>query len=377
MKVLHLISGGDTGGAKTHLISLVKGLDKIIDAKVVCFIKDTFYEDVKKAGIDIEVYQQKKRYDMSVINRLAKLIEEEKYDIIHCHGARANFIAMFLKGKISRPLITTIHSDYKLDFKDNFYKRLVFTTLNTLALKKMDYYIAISHTFKGMLESRGFKGEDIFVAYNGIDLEEKIHYVTREEFLDRYGIEAGDKKIVGIVGRLDGVKDHDTFIKAAKYLSEKREDLIFLIAGSGHEENRLRLLAKELGLDKKLYFLGFVKDPYSFFNAIDVNTLTSISESFPYVILEGARMKKPVVSTRVGGLDNLIVDGRNGYLVDVHDYRDLGDKISLLLETREGLREKGENLLRDVENKFSSNSMAKAHVKIYEEIYKKVEENRK
>ena len=62
MKVLHLISGGDTGGAKTHIISLIKELDKLIDAKVICFIEDTFYYDALKAGINIEVFEQKKRW---------------------------------------------------------------------------------------------------------------------------------------------------------------------------------------------------------------------------------------------------------------------------------------------------------------------------
>ena len=108
MKVLHLISGGDTGGAKTHIISLIKAIDKLIDAKIICFIEDTFYEDSKAAGIDIEVYKQRKRSDMSVVHRLVEEIEREKYDIVHCHGARANFIAMFLKGKINTDFICYI-----------------------------------------------------------------------------------------------------------------------------------------------------------------------------------------------------------------------------------------------------------------------------
>ena len=80
MKVLHLISGGDTGGAKTHIISLLKGLSNLIDAKVICFIEDTFYEDSKKAGINIEVYEQKSRSDLSVINRLTEEIKRENYN---------------------------------------------------------------------------------------------------------------------------------------------------------------------------------------------------------------------------------------------------------------------------------------------------------
>lgn len=368
MKVLHLISGGDTGGAKTHLISLIKGLNKIIDAKVICFIEDTFYEDVKRANLNIEVYEQRSRSDMSVVHRLVEEIERENYDIIHCHGARANFVGMFLKRKISIPLITTIHSDYKLDFKDNFYKRLVFTTLNTIALKRFDYYIAISNTFKDMLIERGFKSDKIYIAYNGIDLETKTSFVPKEEFLKRYNIDWNGEVIVGIVARLDQVKDHETFIRAAHLVLKQRKDVIFLIAGDGNDESRLKSLVKDLGLEKCIYFLGFVKDPYSFFNAIDINTLTSLSESFPYVILEGARMKKTIISTKVGGVVDLVKDGKNGYLIDIGDKDALAKRINNLLENQDEIKILGKNLYEDVKQSFSSDSMAKTHVEIYKEI---------
>ncbi len=368
MKVLHLISGGDTGGAKTHIISLLKGLNKLIDANVICFLEDTFYEDAKAAGISIEVYKQKSRSDMSVVKRLTEEIENKNYDIIHCHGARANFIAMFLKRKVKRPLITTIHSDYKLDFKDNIYKKFVFTTLNTIALKIFDYYIAISDTFKEMLIERGFKKDKIFVAYNGIDLDLPPEFQTKDEFLKTYSIDYGNKMIVGIVARLDQVKDHETFIKAANIVLKTNNDLIFLIAGDGNDEKRLKDIVKEFKIEDKVRFLGYVKKPYSFFNAIDVNVLTSVSESFPYVILEGARMKKTVISTEVGGVSKLIKDNYNGYLIPVGDEHALAEKIQALYTNREKIKTMGENLYNDVANNFSSDSMAEEHVKIYKEI---------
>jgi len=368
MKVLHLISGGDTGGAKTHLLSLMKGLNRKIDAKVICFIEDTFYEDLKNEGINIEVFEQKSRSDMSVVKRLVDEINSENYDIVHCHGARANFIAMFFKRKIKVPMITTIHSDYRLDFKDNFYKRLVFTSLNTFALKRFDYYIAISDTFKQMLVERGFKKDSIFIAYNGIDLEKNLTYVEKEDFLRRYNIDAKNKKIVGIVARLDKVKDHETFIKGAKEVLDKRDDVIFLIAGNGNDEERLRELVKEFDIEKSIHFLGFVNDPYSLFNAIDINTLTSVSESFPYVILEGARLKKPIVSTKVGGVGKLIRNGETGYLIDVGDYKAFGDRINSLLDNEEDIKLFGENLYKEVERNYSSDAMAQTHIDIYKRI---------
>lgn len=371
MKVLHLISGGDTGGAKTHIISLLKGLNKLIDAKVVCFIEDTFYEDAKKEGINIEVYKQKSRSDMSVVNRLVDEINGQGYDIVHCHGARANFIAMFLKGKIKKPLITTVHSDYKLDFKDNFYKRLVYTTLNSFALKKFKNYIAISDSFKEMLVERGFKSEQIFVAYNGIDLDAIPEINPKDDFLNRYNIDARDKTIVGIIARLDLVKDHETFLKAAEAILKERNDIIFLIAGDGNDESRLKSLVLDLGIKDNVHFLGYVTDSNSFFNAININILTSISESFPYVILEGARMKKPVITTDVGGISKLIKDGYNSYLINVGDYESLKNRIIHLAENKNIINEMGMNLYNDVKANFSYESMAKTHLEIYSKLIKR------
>ncbi len=368
MKVLHLISGGDTGGAKTHIISLIKGINKLIDAKIICFIEDTFFYDTKAAGIDIEVFEQKSRSDMSVVSRLADEIEKEKYDIIHCHGARANFIAMFLRKKVKKPFITTIHSDYELDFKDNFYKKIIFTSLNKFALRKFKYFIAISDTFKEMLIARGFKEEEIFTAYNGIDMEQELEYVSKEEFLERYGINCEGKTIVGIAARLDKVKDHETFIRAASIVLKERKDIIFLIAGEGYEKNKLEVLVQELSIEDYIHFLGYVNDQYSFFNAIDINTLTSVSESFPYVILEGAIMKKPIISTDVGGLSKLIEDDKNGYLIPVGDSKELANKIDILSSAKSKARDMGEKLYKKVEENYSSNAMARKHVEIYQEI---------
>lgn len=371
MKVLHLISGGDTGGAKTHILSLMKELKKIIDAKIICFIKDTFYYDLLREGINIEVFPQKSRMDLSVIKRLEEEIARENYDIIHCHGARANFIAMFLKKRIKKPMITTIHSDYRLDFNDNIYKKIIFTPLNAIALRKFDFYIAISDEFKDMLVDRGFKEDKIFVVYNGIDLEEEVEYVSKEEFLNRYNIDGEDKLIVGIIARLDLVKDHETFIKGAKKVLDKRKDVIFLIAGTGKDEMRIKNMVKDLDMGKNIHFLGYVEDQYSFFNTIDINVLTSISESFPYSILEGAKLKKPVISTDVGGIRHLIQDGHNGWLIKVKDYEALADRLLYFLENREKIDFMGNNLFKSVENNFSSKSMAKVHYKIYQGIVSK------
>ena len=86
MKVLHLISGGDTGGAKTHIINLLTELDKIMDVKIICFLKGDFFHDLKGKGINIEVFKQKKRYDLSVIRRLIEEVKREEYHLTTAMG---------------------------------------------------------------------------------------------------------------------------------------------------------------------------------------------------------------------------------------------------------------------------------------------------
>lgn len=373
MKILHLISGGDTGGAKTHVLSLVKELNKYLQAKLICFIEDEFYREGKQLGIDIEVMNQKKRYDLSVVRELQQRILTEDYDIIHCHGARANFIAAFLKKRVKKPFITTIHSDYKLDFKDSFYKRVVYTPLNSVALRFFDYYIAISTNFKKMLIERGFKEDKIFTVYNGIDLNNEIKITPKDEFLSSYGIEYNDKQIVGIMGRLDLVKNHEVFLEAAHKVLKNKKDVIFIIAGDGYERERLVKLSQNLGIEKNVYFLGFVNEPYSFFNAIDINVLTSKSESFPYVILEGARMKKPVISTNVGGIGDLVNQGINGYLFNIGDSEELSRYLEIMLNDTNRTRQIGENLYNAVKGNFSLEKMGLDHY----QIYKKILENRR
>ncbi len=368
MKVLHLISGGDTGGAKTHVFALMDALVKKIDVKLVCFMKGVFYDELKKMPVDSELIEQKSRTDMSVLTRLCEIIDEG-YDIIHCHGARANFIACELKRRgVKLPFVTTIHSDYLLDF-DGFYRKLVYTSLNVMALNKFDYYIAVSSNFKSMLISRGFRPNSIYTVYNGMDYSSPMTYVSKEEFAARIGIEYDPKlTYVGLIGRHDRVKGHDVFINAAKLVLDRRHDIRFVIAGEGDGREELVSLCQKHGISDKVIFCGFVKDIYSFINFIDINTLTSRCESFPYVLMEGARMKKPTVCSRVGGIPDLILDGECGLLFDNENFEELSEKLLYLIENPQIATAFGNALYEHATANFSNESLASSHVNIYESI---------
>lgn len=366
MKVLHMISGGDSGGAKTHVFALLDALKKYCTVKIICFTKGVFYQEILKKDIDTILIEQKNRADLSIRNKIMKIIEGEKFDVLHIHGARANFVATLLKGKINIPIVSTVHSDYELDFTKGIYKKYLFTNINKIALKMVDYYIAVSENFKSMLIERGFLPNKIFTVYNGMDYSVDKEYISKEDFIKKYNISYSPENIyVGIIGRFDYVKGHSVFIDAAAEALKKNPHLRFLLAGEGPLEDELKKQAMKLGISDKVQFLGFIKDIYSFINFIDINTLTSLSESFPYVLLEGASMKKPTISSDVGGISDLITDGENGFLFDSKNYNELAEKILTMAENRELRSQMGEALYLKATTQFSSDNLAKRHMEIY------------
>ena len=243
-----------------------------------------------------------------------------------------------------------------------------------LSLRFIDFYIGVSKNYKDMLIERNFNPERIYTVYNGIDFKNADYSpISRQAFCEKYGIAAGENDvIIGILARLDPVKDHKTFLEAARLVLDKNPSVIFLIGGDGNRERKtLESRTAELGLTKNVYFLGHV-DTYDFLNCIDINVLASISESFPYVLLEGALFRKATVSTDVGGIPDLIDDGKNGFLFEPRDIKKLADSLLKLTKNSNLRKEMGEKLRQKAENNFSLQSMSYNQFNIYKNILENV-----
>lgn len=370
LKVLHLISGGDIGGAKIQVLTLVKNLQKQdVDVKLLCFIRGVFYEEAAAMGLNIELIKQPSRLDMSVVDKIKAIVDQEGFDLIHSHGARANLISMLLKRKVKIPVITTIHSDYRLDFEDTFYKRWIFTPLNALALRFMDYYIAVSMELREKLLERGFPKNKISYVFNGLDFESEVSYISKEAYFERMNIPYDPACIyVGILGRLHPVKGHKVFLEGAAEALKKVEHLRFIIGGDGIEMENLQKLCSKLQIEHAVHFIGFVQNPYDFFNGIDINALTSYSEGFPYALLEGAKMKKPTISSDVGGVGKLILPNRTGLLFASGDHKAFGDHLITLATSEEKREQLGQQLYEYGREHFSAVEMAMQYHAIYLQV---------
>lgn len=374
MKVLHLISGGDTGGAKTNILSLLKKLiQNGIKAELLCVIEGEFTKDAQKANIPTKIIPQKRRSGLKEIFLIKKYIKYGNYDIIHCHGARANYIGFFIKSSLKIPFITTLHSDYKLDFKDSLYKQTIFMPINAIALKRFDYILALTENFKKMLISRNFDKNKIITIYNGISFKDYPEIIPKNEFLKKYNITYSEKMCyIGIVARLQAVKGIKYFLQACKIILKENKNVMFLIAGSGDLEEDIKKYINANNIAQNVKMLGFVEDIYSFYNVLDINTLTSISEGFPYSLLEGAKMKKATISTNVGGISEMFINknGECGILVEPKNPLAIAENMKILIENKDLRETLGKNFYNTVSENFSDEKMAQNHIDIYKRIKK-------
>ena len=371
MKVIHLISGGDSGGAKTHVLSLLQNLNKTITAQLVCFRDGPFAEEARAMGIPTMICGGNNIPHLR--RELADYIREGGYQLIHCHGSRANMIGALLRKPTGLPVVSTVHSDYKLDYMGRPFARLTFGAINAWALRHLDYRIGVSDAMVDLLIDRGFPPDRFYAIYNGIDFTPAPSQGERLAYLRGLGADVEENSVVvGIAARLNPVKDMSTLIRGFAEGHKSCPRLRLVIAGDGEERQKLEDLAKELGVEKEVTFAGWISGGMDrFYSALDVNALTSLSETFPYALTEGARFHLATVATAVGGIPYLIDQDVNGYLFTPGDWQTLGRHLAALGNGDALRREMGEKLYEKASAKFSIQSTVDTQLHIYEEIIRR------
>lgn len=370
MKVIHLISGGDSGGAKTHVHSLLQNLSRTIDVTMVCFMEGPFAQEARELGIPTLVLPGHNL--LRTFRTLKAMIQEDGYEIIHCHGARGNMMGALLRRATGLPVVTTVHSDYRLDYLGRPISRLTYGTINTVALRLLDYRIGVSDAMTDLLISRGFDPDKLFTIYNGLDFTPRTPAMSREAYWKSVGLKAdGNSVVVGIAARLNPVKDIATLVRGFALAHQSCPNLRLLVAGDGEQMDMLQRLAQELEVAEEVCFAGWVSDTDSFYHALDINTLTSLSETFPYSLTEGARAGLPTVASRVGGVPYLIEHGVHGFLFEAGDVQALAHHLTALAQDGELRRHMGQRLYQRARQDYSLESTLQRQLSIYETILRR------
>ena len=312
--VVQVLTDTNIGGAGKYLLNYLSGFDRSAYRVTVILPQKSVLSDRVREYDDVTLleapYMADQSYNKQAVSFLRDVFLKIKPDILHTHACLSARIA----GKKAKVPVV-IATRHCIEPLPHGLKALAYSFLNNALC---DYYIAVSDAVVTNLIDSGIKSYKIKVVNNGVTpvkqtSPEAITYIRR-----RYGVQ-DDEILFGIFGRLEPVKGHTYFIKAAWQVLKEYPKAKFIIVGSGSLEKELKDRVTRYGLEESVIFTGFVNDTTELLNAVNVNVNTSESEAMSLAILEGMSLKKPTIATRVGGNGELITDGEDGVLVNYGD----------------------------------------------------------
>jgi glycosyltransferase involved in cell wall biosynthesis len=313
MKIMFLIRSLEFGGAERQLVNLAQGLRKSGHDVVVVtlYSGESLEKELFNAGIVVQTLGKRGRWDiLKSALKLIRLVKEFRPDILHGYLSTANLLGLLPKLIFpSLKLVWGVRAS-NVDFSYyDWFTKFCFRCECILS-KAPDLIIANSYAGREHHVQHGFPRTKLIVIHNGIDTErfspdEKAGKKVRSE----WGIE-DRHTLIGVVGRLDPMKDHPTFLKAAAMVVEGKSDIRLVCIGDGPSDYRdkLQSLANKLGLGSRLIWGGLRQDMSSVYNALDLAVSSSSwGEGLPNAVVEAMACGVPCVVTSVGD-SALLVD---------------------------------------------------------------------
>jgi glycosyltransferase involved in cell wall biosynthesis len=350
-KILYLMPYLNLGGTEAHVLELAKGVMPQYDVFLVG-PKGKAVELFKEIGVQyIEVPELTPFTVKSYWKNLKIVLKETSPDIIHTHG---RYEPVFASKKLSpsTPVVFTCHG-----YGTN-YPWIDYSLSAYIGNKWADRVIAVSNYDRDFLIRRGLDKNKISVIYNGIsEVEERKALPVTLKGL-----------VIGTAARLTKIKGINYLIEAFSFLVKKYRELSLAILGDGEERKTLENLTGKLGIRESVYFLGSIPNAKSYFTNFDIFVLPSLMDFLPISILEALSVGRAVVATKVGGIPEIIEDGKSGILVPAKDSRTLAEAIEVLIVDR-GLREMiGENGYKRFKEGFSMAKMVERTNELYRSL---------
>lgn len=331
MDISFFIGTLNVGGAERQLVVLAKGLAGLGHrVTVITIFPGGQIADELLQSPAVKLLSLWPRRGGNVITRIFQLIISpvvlrrlvKGSDNLYSMLEITNFIAwLATRFEVEPVLIWGIRSSNM----EGHWKMAVFDRMCALVSPTVKLLIANSHAGLKCLLKRGYRPQRYLVIPNGIDTNRfQFNEELREKIRSEVGI-SSDQLLVGIVGRLNPMKDHQTFLRAAALVVKEIENIRFLCVGGGAAGylNELRALSKKLGLDSQVVWLGERKDMPAIYSSLDLLVSSSYGEGFPNVIGEAMACGVPCVVTDVG--DSAKIVGCNNRVVPPCDPKKLAN----------------------------------------------------
>jgi glycosyltransferase involved in cell wall biosynthesis len=334
--------------------------------------------------------------DAVTIWKLYRLLVRLRPQIVHTHTAKAGTVGRIAgllyrwltpAALIGRPRQCSFVHTYHGHIFHSYYSKLktgVFLAVEKfLARVATDRIVVISEQQRREIHEEFGVGRkaQLKVIPLGLDLTPFANWAERREAL-RNELGVGEQELlIGIVGRLTEIKNHQMFLEAAARLKDEFSQVRFVIIGDGHLRPALEKLAAQLGLKTQIVFLGLRNDPENFYPALDIVVLTSLNEGTPLTLIEAMANARAVAATAVGGVVDLLGEakaipdapssvmlGERGLLVRGHDPAAFSQALSVLIKNEALRRELGERGQQFVQKNYSKERLVNDIVNLYDDL---------
>jgi glycosyltransferase involved in cell wall biosynthesis len=371
IRILHLITSLDTGGAEMTLARLVGGMDRQkFESRVVSLIPiGDVGEKIKAMGIPVETLSMKPGIpSIQSLKTLAKILKTYNPDILQTWLYHADLLGLLVGRLAGVPAIAWNIRSSDMDFSK--YRRLSGLVARLCALLSWIPQTIVVNSKIGMEHhiNIGYHARSWQIIPNGIDTNTfKPDQTSRRQFRKKFNI-PNHTTLVGLVGRLDPMKDHPNFIMAAANIQKHFNPAKFICVGDGPSEYKqsLQKMARKCGID--IIWAGKQEHMPAVYNALDILVLSSkFGEGFPNAVAEAMACGLPCVATNVG--DAAYIIGNTGKIIPAGNPESLASALLSLLELPITQRQSmGLRARHRIESNFSLEKMLDAYEILYENL---------
>jgi sugar transferase (PEP-CTERM/EpsH1 system associated) len=373
--IAHVLFHLDIGGLENGVVNLINNMPRHAYRHAVVCVKGAtdFRRRITRDDVQIVTLGKRDGFDAGTYVRAWRAFRELRPAIVHTRNLAAleMQIPAALAGVGAR-----VHSEHGLDGRDLAGRYRRYNLIRKAFRPFVHRYVALSKDLeRWMTETLAIDPARLEQIYNGVDTGRFAPADSRhaEPSDVPSGFFGGDATfVIGAVGRMVPIKDHETLVRAFALLHAQAGDraagLRLVVVGGGPRKDACAALARELGVAERCWFAGDRTDVDALLRKMDVFCLTSLNEGINNTLLEAMSSALPIAATAVGGNVELIVDGRNGRLVPAQAPAALAAVLAQYLADPALRRQHGEAGRRRVEAEFSLQSMVARYARLYDTL---------